>query len=156
MAFLLGISTVLLSIGTVFALKGYWMILPFAGLELAALAVCFYLVASAAQRREVVSISESLVTVEKGRVRRGTAGGGPDWKAEFPRPWTRVELRQASHQRYPSRLWVGAYGRMVELAGFLPEDEKRGLATQLQQMVRDPKRERERRSRAGSTKTTSD
>ncbi|MEJ2575495.1 MAG: DUF2244 domain-containing protein, partial [Gammaproteobacteria bacterium] len=56
MAFLFGTSVVSLSIAGVFAAKGYWMILPFAGLELVGLAVCFYLVASAARRRQVVSI----------------------------------------------------------------------------------------------------
>jgi uncharacterized membrane protein len=135
MAFLLGISTVLLSIGLVFAIKGYWMILPFAGLELLALAICFHLVASAAQRREIVSISDALVRVEKGTVRRSAGRGGPDSIAEFPRAWTRIELSKPSRERYPSRLWVGAYGKRIELAGFLAEEEKRSLATKLQQLV---------------------
>ena len=136
MAFLLGISTVLLSIGLVFAVKGYWMILPFAGLELLALAICFHLAASAAQRREIVSISDALVTIEKGTVRRSAGRGGPDSRTEFPRVWTRVELSKPSRGSYPSRLWVGAYGKRIELAGFLAEDEKRSLATKLQQLVR--------------------
>ena len=112
------------------------MILPFAGLELLALAICFHLVASAAQRREIVSISDALVTVEKGTVRRGAGRGGPDSIAEFPRAWTRVELSKPSREWYPSRLWVGAYGKKIELAGFLAEEEKRNLAAKLQQLLR--------------------
>ena len=37
MAFFIGISVLCMSIATVFALKGYWLIFPFAGLELLAL-----------------------------------------------------------------------------------------------------------------------
>lgn len=136
MAFLLGTSAVTLSIALVFALKGYWMILPFAGLELAALAVCFYLVANSARRRQVVSITDALVTVEKGELRRGNARGGPDSRAEFPRCWTRVELSGSPHSRFARQLWIGAYGRRVELAEFLPDHEKLGLERQLRKLIR--------------------
>jgi uncharacterized membrane protein len=137
MAFLFGTSVVSLSIAGVFAAKGYWMILPFAGLELVGLAVCFYLVASAARRRQVVSITEAQVTVEKGKVRRGPGFGGPQSRAAFPRSWTRVEMAAGeAGQQQPSRLWVGASGRRVELAEFLVEEEKRRLAGQLRDLIR--------------------
>ena len=136
MAFLLGTSVVTLSIALVFALKGYWMIFPFAGLELAALAVCFYLVANSARRREVVSITDALVTVEKGELRRGNERGGPDSREEFPRCWTRVELSESTQSRHTRRLWIGAYGRRVELAEFLPDHEKQGLEQQLKKLIR--------------------
>ena len=79
MVFLGAIAVPLVLVSVVLALKGYWLILPFAGLELAGLFVCLYLVAHAGCRCEVISIGDSVVTVEKGRERAAsTAGqGGP-------------------------------------------------------------------------------
>jgi uncharacterized membrane protein len=137
MAFLIGTSVVSLSIAAVFAAKGYWMIFPFAGLELLALGAAFYAVANAARRREVVSITASSVTVEKGRIRSRAGYGGPLSRDEFPRDWTRVEIvdeQDGTPSR--SRLWVGAYGRRVELADFLVEGEKRRLARQLNELIK--------------------
>jgi uncharacterized membrane protein len=137
MAFLIGTSVVSLSIAAVFAAKGYWMIFPFAGLELLALGAAFFVVASAARRREVVSITASSVTVEKGRVRSRAGHGGPLSKAEFPRNWTRVEIvDEGDGVPARSRLWVGAYGRRVELADFLVDGEKRRLARQLSELIK--------------------
>jgi uncharacterized membrane protein len=58
MMFLGAIAVPLLLISVVLATRGFWLVLPFAGLELAALFACFYVVSHAAQRCEVVSIGE--------------------------------------------------------------------------------------------------
>ena len=137
MAFLAGTSVVSLSIAGVFAAKGYWMIFPFAGLELFALGAAFYVVANAARRRQVGSITASQVTVEKGKVRRGAHSGGPQSSEAFPRNWTRVEIVGEDGGTHPrSRLWVGAFGRRVELAEFLVEEEKQSLARQLKDLIK--------------------
>lgn len=136
LVFLAAISVPLLLVSVVLAMRGYWLILPFAGLELAALFACIYVVSHAATRCEVVSIGESIVTVEKGRDRgRCAEAGGPDERTEFARGWVRVELsRQATHW-YPRRLWIGASGRRVELGEFLVDDEKEELATELHRLL---------------------
>ncbi len=131
MAFLIGMAVLLLSIATVFAVKGYWLILPFAGLELAALGTCFYLVAHASRRRQVVTITADCVTVEKGRVR-----AGPQTRTDLPRCWTRVELVGRADTWYPPRLWLGAAGGRVEVGEFLCAEEKAGLAEQLRNLIR--------------------
>lgn len=132
MAFYVGISVFCLSIATVFALKGYWMIFPFAGLELLALGAGFYVAAHASSRRQVVSINGEQVTVEKGRLR-----SGPQRRWELPRSWTRVLLEQADDRRDVRRLWLGASGRRVELGEFLTDSEKDGLAHHLRGLLQN-------------------
>lgn len=132
MAFFTGISVLLLSIATVFALKGYWMIFPFAGLELIALGAGFYVTAHATSRRQVVSITEDLVTVEKGKLRQG-----PQSRTDLPRCWTRVAFENADDQRQFRRLWLGASGSRVEVGEFLTDDEKDGLASHLRRLIQN-------------------
>jgi len=136
MAFFFGITVVSLSIAWVFALLGYWMIFPFAGLELLALGAALYVAAQAARRRQVITVSPEEVRVEKGRVRRmGSVAGGPEYSDAFPRGWTRVELQRTNCSWYPPRLWVAACGRRVEIGEFLPEDEREQLAVRLERLL---------------------
>ncbi|MCB1802938.1 MAG: DUF2244 domain-containing protein [Gammaproteobacteria bacterium] len=136
MLFLAAISVPLLLIAVVLATRGFWLVLPFAGLELLALYAAMYVVSHAARRCEVVSIGERLVTVEKGRD-RGRCGdsGGPQERIEFARGWVRVELSRARSRWYPQKLWLGASGRRVEIAEFLAEDEKVELAAELNRLL---------------------
>jgi uncharacterized membrane protein len=137
MVFLGAIAVPLVVVSVVLALKGYWLILPFAGLELAGLFICLYLVAHAGCRCEVISIGDSVVTVEKGRERStSTAGqGGPEQRTEFARGWVRVQFTGPARRRYPRRLWIGASGRRVEIGGFLADQEKTELAAELHRLL---------------------
>lgn len=72
-------------IAGLFAWQGYWMVLPFAGLEMAALAAGLYWSLRANVYREVISITDDHVVVETGRQ-------GPEQRWEFQRAWTRVRL----------------------------------------------------------------
>jgi uncharacterized membrane protein len=135
MVFISGAGFLLGTVGLVFAIEGYWMILPFAGAEVAALVYCTYRVADAGYRCEVVSIDAVQVLIEKGRRRRrNSARGGPETSVSFPRAWVRVELRP-HHGWYPDRLLVGASGNFVELGAFLADDEKHQLAGELQRLL---------------------
>ncbi len=136
MIFLGAIAVPLLLISTALATQGLWLVLPFAGLELAALFTALYLVSHAAQRCQVVSIGDAVVTIEKGRD-RGNCGdkGGPEERFEFARGWVKVELAEATGRWYPPKLWVGASGRRVEIAEFLAEDEKVELAAELHRLL---------------------
>lgn len=136
MVFLAAIAVPLLLISAVLAAKGYWLVLPFAGLELAVLFACFYLVAHATCRCEVISIGESIVTVEKGRDRgHGPEQTGPEQRTQFARGWVRVEMSQKSDHWYPRKLWIGASGRRVEIGEFLVEEEKTELAAELHRLL---------------------
>jgi len=136
MVFLGAIAVPLLLISVVLAARGYWLVLPFAGLELAALFACLYVVAHAACRCEVVSIGESVVTVEKGRDRgRGPEQVDPEQRTQFARGWVRVELSREQSHWYPRRLWIGASGRRVEIGEFLVDEEKTELAAELHRLL---------------------
>lgn len=114
-----------------FAIQGFWMILPFAGLELAALAWATYVVADAGFRCEVVSLNATHVVVEKGRLRRGASlRGGPESRVSLPRAWVKVALEER-RDWYPKRLMLSASGTSIELGVFLAEEEKTELAEQL-------------------------
>lgn len=136
MIFLGAIAVPLLLFGVVLAFEGFWLVLPFAGLELGALFACLYLVSHASLRCEVVSIGDAVVTVEKGRDRgRCPEKGGPEERVEFARGWVRVELSNSPGHWYPHRLWIGASGRRVEIGGFLVDDEKAELAAELHRLL---------------------
>jgi uncharacterized membrane protein len=136
MMFLGAIAVPLLLVSVVLAIRGFWLVLPFAGLELAALFAAVYVVSHAAQRCEVVSVGESMVTIEKGRDRgRYPEKGGPEHRVEFARGWVKVELSPSTGRWYPKKLWIGASGRRVEIAEFLVEEEKTELAAELHKML---------------------
>lgn len=124
MAATLGIISLGLSI------LGYWLVLPFAGLELALLAWCSWRVAKGGMRCEVVSLNAEEVRVEKGL----SGCGGPVDTVSYPRAWARVELREGGSW-YPRRLRLGASGIWTELGSFLAEGEKRRLARRLEQLL---------------------
>lgn len=65
--FLAWMSAVSLSIAAWFAWQGAWLIFPFAGAELLALAYALYLVSSKSMNQETVSIDGDIVEICKGR-----------------------------------------------------------------------------------------
>jgi uncharacterized membrane protein len=124
-----GIAAVSLAVAIGFALLGLWPILPFAGLELAGLAYCFYACAWRAEHREVVTIGRDSVQVESGRRK-------PERCWAFARAWAGVQVQRSGVAGYPSRVIVGSHGRGVEIGGFLNEDEKERLALDLDDSLR--------------------
>ena len=117
-----------LAIGITFALHGFWLVLPFAGLEVVVLGIAFYLCLSRSQVREVVSVNADRVTVEKGR-------NNPQEHWECPRVWARISLQRSPIAWYPSRLAIAFQGRQVEIGSFLAEQERRELAVELEQTI---------------------
>lgn len=117
-----------LSIAFLFALAGLWPIVPFAGLELLALWSCFYHLARRACECEVVTVSAGEIVVEKGskRVER-------KWSLERDR--VVIALEHSTGTWYPSRLLIRARTQVVEIGGFLVEEERAELAVELHQMV---------------------
>ena len=133
---ILAVAVLLFSVATVFALKGYWMIFPFAGLEVAALMYCTYLVTRSTYRCQVVSIDEREVKVDKGRRRQfGARRQGPEETRVYPRPWASVRLEEQDSDWHPAHLSLGASGDRVELGEFLTNAEKRELAHRLRSML---------------------
>ena len=61
-----GIALVAFTIAAMFALKGAWLILPFAGLEIVLLGIALYVTACKSAEREVVLISGNVIRIERG------------------------------------------------------------------------------------------
>jgi uncharacterized membrane protein len=128
----LGISAVVLTIGLCSLAAGLPLVLPFSGLEVIALGAAFYLCAWRGGVRQVITISEERVVVEAGR-------RAPETRDEFQRQWAGVVLERSPNSWYPSRLYLRSHGRQVEIAVFLNEQERRGLAVELRKaLCREP------------------
>ena len=111
-----------------FAAAGYWPILPFAGLELAALGGALYWSMRQGHKRELICVDETTVSVQK-------TGPASHSRIEFARPWTRVMLEPARSRNWPSRLLLMSMGRSVEVGAFLTDHERRGLKKRLVEVI---------------------
>lgn len=117
-----------LGVAGFFTLRGFWPILPFAGLEIALLAWAVRASMRKGGERETILVSEDTVTV-----RRTTARG--EDSSVFPRHWVKVKLHAPLAVLHPSRLVLESHGRACEVGGFLTEEERRSLAARLKQVV---------------------
>ena len=111
-----------------FAALGAWLVLPFAGLELAVLGAGFYLSALAGHTREVIEIDGPVLRVLRG-------GRRLEEVSSLPANWTRVTLRRDPRGWYPSRLVLSCHGRGLEVASKLVETERAKLAASLRDIL---------------------
>lgn len=121
---LCALGAVPLTVGMLLAWQGLWPVLPFAGAELLALWVAFYICARRGAAVEVVTVDANAVAIEKGR----------QYPAEIwnmPRAWVGVSLEAARHLGHPSRLTLSSHGKSVGLGDFLTEEERASVAKQL-------------------------
>jgi uncharacterized membrane protein len=127
--FYLGMLMVCFSIAIAFALKGAWLILPFAGLEMLALGIALYVVARRATSWQEISINDD-------RIRVVDYDSRHEEERSFQRAWAQVVHEGAVIKGHPSRLSIRSHGRCVEVGRYLNEDEKRYLAQELSRAVR--------------------
>jgi uncharacterized membrane protein len=127
-AFFAGTVVASLAIALYWAAQGYWPVLPFAGLELFALGLSLGLSLRRSGYRELITISNDEVSIERGTRQRQA-------RERLPRRWLRVELVHAGHPWYPSRLYLSSHGRCHEIGSVLVESERRGLARRLRELL---------------------
>ena len=125
----LAISLLTLAIGMGFYLNGLTLILPFSGLEVIALGLALYFTARQSGERELITISTDLIAIERGHEK-------PVSKNEFQRAWSTIVLERPAHHWYPRRLFIRSHGVQVEIGAFLNEQERQGLAEELQRAIR--------------------
>ena len=111
------------------ALKGFWPILPFAGLEMAVLGIALKLSLDRRHQRQVICVSEDEVRIEERGIR------GCRSEVVFPRHWAQVKLRAAIVRSHPSRLTIESMGRACEVGQFLTDEDRRGLARHLAELI---------------------
>ena len=115
------LACVSLVIAVVFAMLGAWLILPFAGLEIAALALVMRWLTVHAGDFERVTVCDDVVALdvcEKSRVQH----------IEFNRLWARLVVREQSRSR---RLALCSHGREVEVGRYLDDGGRKALAREL-------------------------
>jgi uncharacterized membrane protein len=117
-----------LIIASFLALRGFWPVLPFAGLEVLLLGWALKLSLERRHHQQCITVTEGEVSVESRR--RGACE-----QVVFPRHWARVKLRRPAARLHPSRLVIESHGRQCELGSFLTEEERRGLALRLQRLI---------------------
>lgn len=113
-----------------FACVGLWLVAPFGGLEVLALAAGLYCCARASYRREVILVDGERVVVLRGHDRMTS-------RTEFPRAWARLKwLPRADGGA--SQLRLGSRGQFFEIGAFLIEAERRQLAGDLSRLLGQP------------------
>src|SRR5262249_191277 len=118
-------------IAAVFAVKGFWPILPFAGLELAALGAALWVTQRRNRYREVISVTEDQVRGDIGMIGQGSLAG-----VEMPRAWTQVRVADGPHRNSPTRLTLEYCGQRVAIGACLTDEERSRLAVRLREMLR--------------------
>jgi len=118
-----------ITIALAFAAQGFWLVLPFAGLEMAALGAALYLVSRHCHRCEVINVGASEIAIERGY-------GRPSERRALPRIWSRVELQRPRAAWQPTRLLIRAPGGVEEVGSFLNETERAQLAENLCEALR--------------------
>jgi uncharacterized membrane protein len=127
--FFLGVCTGSFGFAGLLALKGFWPVLPFAGLEMGLLAFALKRSLDQRHRMQTILISEDEVRIQD----RGRRGASP--VVVFPRYWAQVRLRRAVAASHPSRLMIESRGRSCEVGQFLTEVERRGVAQRLERLI---------------------
>jgi uncharacterized membrane protein len=130
--FMAGIATVGLGIALAFALMGFWLILPLAGLELAALGAGLYVSVRRNRYREVVTVAGDAV-----RVAFGELGRGVQHAVDLPRAWTRVILAPGPTRLAPMELQLAYGAQRVVIGRDLTDEEREALAARLRAVIRE-------------------
>jgi uncharacterized membrane protein len=118
---LAGIAATILVIACAAAAIGAWLVMPFAGLEIAVLALAFHLVGVHDGDFERLEIGDSEVRVEARDADRIVRFVGH-------RPWARVVFRERGAR---CTLGLAYAGRTVPLGRLLSDEGRRRLAGQL-------------------------
>lgn len=124
----LGVSTiVLLGIGAFFAWLGLWLVLPFAGAEIAALAAALYVngLHAGDYERFVFGDRGDPLVVE-------TRDGTRVLRHVFDPQWARVVLRVGRRQ---VQVAIAARGRELAVGRHLVDDGRRALASELERGI---------------------
>jgi uncharacterized membrane protein len=123
-------STVSLAIGGFFAWKGFWPILPFAGLELVALGAALVVSLRRNRYREVVDFDGEAIRIEVGELGRGAG-----LKVRLTRTSTRVLLERGPYRNSPNRLLLSCRGQTLELGRCLTDEERIRLAARMRELI---------------------
>ncbi len=117
-----------LTIAGGFAAMGWWLILPFAGLELLVLGLALGWCCHRARRLEIIRISGETVEVRYWQPRRTHC-------ARLARSWTRVTLEPGASTAHPTSLFLDAHPQHLPVGTYLTDPERASLARALRRAL---------------------
>ena len=124
--FLASISFVCVGIATVFYFFGAYLILPFAGIEIAILLIAFYLSFKWSSRKELIYISQEVVKIEKGIHKA-------EYLWEEFRTFTSFQIEKDANKSL--RLSFRSKGDNVIVGDFLNDDDKNILINEIRNII---------------------
>ena len=124
--FLASISFICVGIATVFYFFGAYLILPFAGIEIAILLIAFYLSFKWSSRKELIYISQEVVKIEKGIHKA-------EYLWEEFRTFTSFQIEKDANKSL--RLSFRSKGDDVIVGEFLNEDDKNILINEIRNII---------------------
>lgn len=123
------VALVPLIIALGFASLGFWMVLPFAGLEVLMLFWAVLSVRRAASRQEVLRFTDDKVSLERG-------GYQADFQWVRQRAWIRAHYDRSPIYGHPHTLSLGYQNERCEFGGFLTNEERDAVADELAKLIR--------------------
>lgn len=123
-----GMAAFAMALGIGFSLVGAWLVLPFAGLEVAVVGAALYWLYRHADDHELIIMDNDHVTVIQYR-------GGRERSDVFQRYWAKVTLERCGRW-YPSRLKLGSHGHFIMIGADIGEDERQTLSARLNEALR--------------------
>jgi len=129
---ILALTLVVLLVSLGFMHMGAWLVLPFAGLEVLAIAYAFYTVYLHSADFESITIADDSVVIEIRDYKKLTT-------TVFQRYWAQVNLRDVVNNRADAKsgIFISSHGKEVEFGKKFINDEQRALlARELRQTIR--------------------
>tara|TARA_B100001113_G_scaffold135188_1_gene111023 strand:+ start:384 stop:878 length:495 start_codon:yes stop_codon:yes gene_type:complete len=126
--FLASISFICGGIAIVFYFYGAYLILPFAGIEIAILFIAFYLSFNWSSRKEIIYISQEIVKIEKGINKA-------EYLWEEFRTFTSFQITKDTNKLL--RLSFRSKGDDVIVGDFLNEDDKNILINEVRNIIEE-------------------
>ena len=124
--FLASISFICIGIAAAFYFFGAYLILPFAGIEIAILLIAFYLSFKWSSRKELIYISQEVVKIEKGIHKA-------EYLWEEFRTFTSFQIEKDANKSL--RLSFRSKGDDVIVGDFLNEDDKNILINEIRNII---------------------
>lgn len=124
-ASLLAIS---LTVGIVFLLQEYWLILPFTLAEVMLVAVCLHYCVRRTHQQEVITLTRDTVTLERGIKQ-------PEQQQQFHRYFTRFFVHPPRFRGHGQVIALRCQGEEQEIGSFLSEQEKNELVRMLRDVI---------------------
>lgn len=122
------LALIALFISITLALRGLWLIFPFAMLEVGFVFICLYLRMKANFKTEVITFDENTVVVE-----RGCYHAEKSWR--YHRIWTKIFVKKPVTRGHPKQIFIRSHGKELELGSFLNKKDKEILIKDLKTAV---------------------